>query len=79
MSAADMTKNEPPAQAEPTTAAEIAPAGAANNADATDLPDDPEKLKNDAIPDQDAQRGVQGIQAATLSWDKSSLLAMLGL
>jgi hypothetical protein len=79
MSAGDTTKSEPPAQAEPTAAAEIAPATAVNVADATALPDDPEKLKNDAIPDQGAQRGVQGIQAATLSWDKSSLFAMLGL
>ena len=44
-----------------------------------DTPGEPEDLKPfpDAIPDLDAQHGIQKIEAVTLSWSKASLAALL--
>ena len=41
------------------------------------LNDDVEKPANDAIPDQEAQSGVQKIEAITLSWSTLGLIALL--
>lgn len=38
---------------------------------------DPEKPADDAVPAQDAQLGVQKIEAVTLSWSKLGLIALL--
>lgn len=41
------------------------------------LHDDPEKPADDAIPNQEAQSGVQKIEAITLSWSTLGLAALL--
>jgi hypothetical protein len=42
--------------------------------DAIDIPED-EKPQL-VLPDEDAQRGVQDIEAVTLSWSKTALIAV---
>jgi hypothetical protein len=63
----------------PADVAEITPAAEKTAGTSTVVPEDPEKLKDDVVPDESAQNGVRGIQAATLTWDKSGLAAMLCL
>ena len=43
----------------------------------TSIAGDIEKPADDAVPDQDAQLGVQKIEAITLSWSKLGLIALL--
>ncbi|CAH0018809.1 unnamed protein product [Clonostachys rhizophaga] len=63
----------------PVDVAEITPTAEKTTGTSTVVPEDPEKLKDDVVPDESAQNGVRGIQAATLTWDKSGLAAMLCL
>lgn len=50
---------------------EIGPPAAPDDTEVTD------DLKNMAGPSEDLQRGIQGIEAVTLAWTKTSLAAVL--
>lgn len=51
----------------------------ARDVDTTRLPVevDPIKPTDDAVPSQDAQNGVQKMQAVTIAWSKKSLAGLL--